>query len=289
MELKKGDKIGIIALAGSCDKDAMTYAGQYFEGLGYKIEFSKNINDEYAYFAGSDEDKVSELHRFYSDPSIKLIMNARGGYGSIRLLDKIDYSLIKKNPKPFVGYSDITAILLMIYKKTGLITYHGPMFCPDFAGKAFRDDNLNFLQDALKSKSITISGNKTYKKGKAEGIIWGGNLTTMATLCGQDFIPEEDFILFAEDLNEPVYKIDRMLQQLLNIKQFRDNCKGIVFGEFLNTDNEDWLDTYFTNLVKRYPIPVSGGFNITHNGVKVTIPVGKKAILDNCNLVIKSS
>ena len=288
MELKKGDKIGIIALAGSCDKYSMTSAGEYFESLGYKIEFSKNINHEYAYFAGNDEDKISELHRFYSDPEIKLIMNARGGYGSIRLLDKIDYSLIKKNPKPFVGYSDITAIILMIYKKTGLITYHGPMFCPDFAGEAFRAVNFNYLQNTLKGKSITLNGNKVYKKGKAEGIIWGGNLTTMATLCGQDFIPDEDFILFAEDLNEPVYKIDRMMQQLLNIEQFRNRCKGIVFGEFLNTDNEEWLERYFTNLVKRYPIPMSGGFNITHSGAKITIPIGIKAVLDDCNLVIES-
>lgn len=288
MELKKGDKIGIVALAGACDKDAMFNAGQYFESLGYKIEFSKNINDEHTYFAGNDEDKVSELHRFYSDPSIKVIMNARGGYGSIRLLDKIDYEIIKNNPKPFIGYSDITAILLMIYKNTGLITYHGPMFCPDFAGEAFRNTNLKFLQNALANKSLTLNGNKVYLKGKAKGIIWGGNLTTIATLCGQDFIPEEDFIFFAEDLNEPVYKIDRMLQQLLNIKQFRDRCKGIVMGEFLNTDNESWLEKYFTNLVKRYPIPLSGGFNITHSGVKVTIPVGKKAVLENGNLVIES-
>ena len=288
MELKKGDKIGIIALAGACDKSAMTLAGEYFESLGYKIEFSKNINDEYAYFAGNDEDKVSELHRFFSDPSIKLIMNARGGYGSIRLLNKIDYKVIKNNPKPFVGYSDITAILLMIYKKTGHITYHGPMFCPDFAGEAFRSDNFKFLENALAGKSITLNGNKMYKNGKAEGIIWGGNLTTMATLCGQDFIPEEDFIFFAEDLNEPVYKIDRMLQQLLNIEQFRNKCRGMILGEFLNTDNEIWLEKYFTNLVKRYPIPISGGFNITHSGVKVTIPIGRKAVLDNCNLVIES-
>ncbi len=286
MELKKGDKIGIIALAGACDKTAMALAGEYFRDLGYNIEFSKNINDEYAYFAGSDEDKVSELHRFFEDTSIKLIMNARGGYGSIRLLDKIDYNIIKKNQKPFVGYSDITAMLLMIYKNTGLITYHGPMFCPDFAGDAFRNDNLRSLQNALLGKPITFNGNKVYKEGKVEGIIWGGNLTTMATLCGQDFIPDKDFILFAEDLNEPVYKIDRMLQQLLNIKQFKDKCKGIAFGEFLNTDNEAWLEKYFTNLVKRYSIPISGGFNITHSGIKLTIPIGKMAVLNDGNLVI---
>jgi muramoyltetrapeptide carboxypeptidase len=288
MELKKGDKIGIIALAGACDNTAMILAGEYFKGLGYNIEFSKNINDEYAYFAGNDEDKVSELHRFFEDPSIKLIMNARGGYGSIRLLDKINYKIIKNNPKPFVGYSDITALLLMIYKNTGLTTYHGPMFCPDFAGEAFRNDNLKFLGNALAGKSITLNGNKVYKNGRAKGIIWGGNLTTMSTLCGQNFIPEEDFILFAEDLNEPVYKIDRMLQQLLNIEQFRSNCKGIIFGEFLNTDNEAWLEKYFTNLVKRYPIPVSGGFNITHSGVKVTIPIGRKSVLNGSELVIES-
>ena len=122
----------------------------------------------------------------------------------------------------------------------------------------------------------------TYKAGRSEGIIWGGNLSTVVSLCGQDFIPDEDFIFFAEDLNEPVYKIDKMFTQLFNIENFYRNCKAIVLGDFLNVDNEIWLDDLF----KSFQVPVVGGFKITHAEEKVTLPVGKKAKLEGLELKI---
>lgn len=285
MELKQGDKIGIIALAGVCNKDKLTEAKRVFENLGFNVEFSKNIYDENNYLAGNDDDKVSELHRFFEDSSIKLILNARGGYGSIRLLDKIDYELIKSNPKPFCGYSDITALLLMIYRKTGIETYHSPMALSGFTDEFQNYNYENFLK-ALYGDEYTLNGSKIYKSGKAEGVIWGGNLSTVVSLCGLDFIPDKDFIFFTEDLNEPVYKIDKMFQQLFNIQDFRNKCKGIVLGDFLKPDNEDWLEKYFYELAERYPIPITGGFNITHLPQKVTIPIGRKAALGDGSLVI---
>lgn len=266
--------IGIIALSGACDKEKIQNAKVYLEKIGFNVKLSKNIFDRERYLAGSDEDKLEELYSFFQAPEIDLILNARGGYGTIRLINQIDYEIIKNNPKPFVGFSDITALLLMFYKKSGLITYHGPMASSDLGGEISEFTQENFFK-AIKSESLEFSGNNIYKEGEAEGILWGGNLATVVSLCGQDFIPDEDFIFFTEDLNEPVYKIDKMFQQLFNIEKFKKYCKGIVLGDFLNVDNEIWLDEYF----KTFSIPTVSGFKITHAQEKITLPIGKKTLL----------
>ena len=281
MELQKGDTIGLIALAGDCAKEQVDNAVVNLQSLGYRVKLSDNIYKADRYLAGSDEEKVSELHSFFEDEDIKLILNMRGGYGAIRLINKIDYDLIKKNYKPFVGYSDITALLLMIYKKTGMITYHGPMGVGVNVGVG--EFVYKNLLKALSGKILNLEGNKTYVQGDAEGIIWGGNLATVVSLCGIDFIPDKDFIFFAEDINEPVYKIDRMFTQLFNIEKFRGKCKGVVLGEFLDTDNEIWLDEFFKTL----PVPAVGGFKITHGKENVTIPIGRPSKLSGAALVIE--
>ena len=196
-----------------------------------------------------------------------LQFNARGGYGSIRLINKIDYDLIKQNPKPFCGYSDITALLLMIYNKTGMITYHGPMFCSDF----YKLDDYtikNFGETINNSQTqiYNLNGNDYTKS--VEGILWGGNLSTLVSLCGQNFIPQKDFIFFTEDLNEPVYKIDKMFTQLFNIEQFRQHCKGIIVGDFMGLDNQNWFEDLLNEL------------KITHNTSKKTIPIGEQCIIN---------
>jgi len=300
--IKQGDTIGIIALAGACEEQQVQQAVQNIEALGFKVKLSKNIYDQNRYLAGSDEGKLNELYEFFQDPEIKLILNARGGYGSIRLINKIDYDIIKANPKPFCGFSDITALLLMFYKKCGLITYHGPMACSDFtmsssprgrggegAESSSADENLRYAQNdytlsnffkAINDEPLEFIGTKVYKDGFAEGILWGGNLSTVVSLCGQDFIPDEDFIFFTEDLNEPVYKIDKMFTQLFNIEKFSKNCKAVLLGDFLNVDNEEWLEEMFYSFTP----PTVGDFKITHAEEKITLPIGKKAKLENAIL-----
>ena len=275
MKLEKGDTIGVIALAGDCEKERIDNAVINLRNLGYKVKLSNNIYKLDKYLAGSDNEKVAELHSFFEDSDIKIIMNARGGYGSIRLINKINYDLIKSNYKPFVGYSDITALLLMIYKKTGLVTYHGPMGVVNGNAK-------QWLEDALDGKNLIFEGDVIYKSGDAEGIIWGGNLATVVSLCGIDFIPDKDFIFFAEDINEPVYKLDRMFTQLFNIEKFRKNCKGIVLGDFLGADNEIWLKDLF----KSFSVPTAGGFKISHEGDQITLPIGRPSKLSGTTLVI---
>ena len=289
--LNLGDTIGIIALSGKCEREKVLNSKAYFESLGYKVELSKNIFDEKRYLAGTDEDKISELHKFFLNSDIKLILCARGGYGAIRLINKIDYELIKSNSKPFCGFSDVTALLLMIYKKTGMVTYHSPMACSDFGNVTIppkRKKELftqqNFFE-AVNGNFPNFEGKKIYTNGSAKGTLWGGNLATVVSLCGQDFIPDDDFIFFAEDLNEPVYKIDRMFQQLININEFTARCKGIVLGEFLDTD-EELLESYFVELSERLQIPMAGGYKITHGAEKITLPIGKSAELTGKKLII---
>ncbi len=273
--IRKGDTIGIIALAGNCEKNAIDKAVRSIENLGFKVKLSDNIYNNNRYLAGSDSEKIEELHKFFLDPEIKLILNARGGYGSIRLINKIDYNIIKSNPKPFCGFSDITALLLMFYKKTGIITYHAPMACSDFL--ELNDFTISTFFKAINNESSEYSGNRIYSSGNAQGVLFGGNLATVASLSGMDFIPEEDFLFFAEDINEPVYKIDRMFTQLFNIEKFNKNCKGIILGEFSNVDNQNWLDELFSS----FSVPTVGGFKITHGKEKITVPIGEKAYLIN--------
>lgn len=279
--------IGIIALSGACDKEKVLNAKSFFEAKGFNVKLSDNIFDKDKYLAGCDEKKLAELNKFFSDPDIDTIMCARGGYGAIRLINKIDYNLIKRNSKIFCGFSDVTALLLMIYKKTGLITYHGPMAISDFGTVTEEQEKTyNCFLDAIKNTKPEFCGNKIYKEDSAKGIIWGGNLATVVSLCGLDFIPDEDFIFFTEDLNEPVYKIDKMFQQLINIEKFQKHCKGIVLGDFIDVGNDFWLEEYFKELADRLNIPMAGGFKITHHQEKITIPIGKTCTLNGTSLVI---
>ncbi len=280
MNLNIGDTIGIIALSGDCEQDKVNKSKVYLERLGYKIKLSKNIYDCDRYLAGSDDDKVLELHNFYKDSEIKLILCARGGYGNLRLINKIDYEIIKNNPKPMCGYSDSTILLLMIYKMTGIINYHSPMACSDFSDDISIYTSDNFFK-ALNCESLTYKGEYIYSHGNAQGVLFGGNLASIVSLCGQDFLPDKDFIFFAEDINEPVYKIDKMFQQLININKFKNKCKGIILGDFIGVDNIEWLDSYFNELAITLKVPISSGFKITHNKDKITLPIGKFARLSD--------
>lgn len=282
-KLNKSDNIAIIALSSIVrDKENVLRAKKYFEDKGYKVELSKNIFDKNRYLAGNDEEKIEELHRFFKDPEIKMILAARGGYGTIRLLDKIDWELIKKNPKIFAGYSDLTAIEAMLYKKCGLISFYAPHAQSDFGC-----EEISKLVEKSFFKTLTNTGNlellpdsrkaKIYYDGEAKGVLWGGNLATIVSMCGLDFIPDEKFIFFAEDLNEEVYKIDKMFTQLFNIEKFRKNLQGIILGDFLDVGNKKHFDELFYELGGKCRVPILSGFKITHAREKMTVPYGAPA------------
>lgn len=289
-KLQKGDTIGILAVSGRIKEyERIEKAKIFLEEQCYSVVISDTCKTSHRYMAGkSDEDCINELHDFFKDDKIDAILCARGGYGTLRLLNKIDWNIIKNNPKIFAGYSDITILLNMIFKETGLITFHSPMANGDFGGEIISETKESFF-NILKGEreSIKAENQKVFYNGVSEGILWGGNLSTLVSLCGTDFVPDSDLILFLEDLNEPVYKIDKMLTQLFNVKEVRQNAKGIALGEFKDIENKDELDEIIQEFATELQIPVCDGFKFTHNKIKDTVPIGIKSSLNTNNGTIE--
>ena len=176
----------------------------------------------------------------------------------------------------------------MIFKKTGLITFHSAMAKGDFGGEIQPYTQNSFFKTLSGEKTEYTAENITLNSDKTvSGRIFGGNLASLTSLCGLDFIPSEDLILILEDLNEPIYKIDKMLTQLFNIKKARENIKAIAIGEFKDIEDIDMLNEVILEKAKELNIPVCNGFKITHNKIKDTIPIGVKADFDTKNGIIK--
>ena len=282
-KLEKGDTISIIAPSGGVESDEnLLRATAYLKSLGYNVKWGKNVLKTNKYLAGTDNERLEDLHNAFKDKGINAIIALRGGYGAIRLINKIDYNLIKQNPKIFAGYSDITGLSAMLLKHSGLITYSAPMINGDFGIKSKDKFTIdNFFKTVATTEKQEIKAQTILKEGKASGITFGGNLATLVSLCGLDFIPNQKFIFFAEDLNEPVYKLDKMFTQLLNIEEFSKNISGIVFGEFLDIDNDEWLNSLQKEIVQELKVPAISGLKITHAREKLTIPIGIESAISN--------
>ncbi len=281
-KLIKGDTIGILSVSGSIDnKNNLYKSKKYFENKGFKVVLSENIFDNIDGISGSVQTRLKNLHSFFSNENIDAIFCARGGFGTLKLVNYIDYELIKNNPKIFVGFSDITNLNAMFYKKSNLLTFYGPMPYVDFVDEIDEYTEKMFF-DTLNGNLLSYKASKLkiYNEGLAKGVLFGGNLSTLASLCGVSFIPNQDFILFIEDWHDPTYKIDRMLTQLFNIKQFEDNIKGIVVGEFLSIEETQYFDNIFFDIAKKYNIPIASGFKISHGKQKMTLPYGVQCQFD---------
>lgn len=292
--LKEGDYVAIIAPGTNVsDPDDIKKALEITEYFGLKPLIANNLT----YVAGRKvipiSDRVNDLHDAFANKEVKAVFSIRGGYGCSQLLDKLDYRLIKDNPKIFIGYSDITALHLAISKITGLITFHGPVLLSkftDFTAQNFR--NMLFDTQSLElNNPQELSGIRdkfpcrTIVEGKAIGQLTGGNLSLISSLMGTKYeIDAKDKILFIEDVGEPPYRIDRMLTQLRLAGKF-DQAKGIIFGKC--EDCEGSLSTWnFTlgevldNLLGDLKIPVQYGLMFGHTDNQLTIPYGIQAEFD---------
>ena len=287
-KLQAGDTISIIAPCGNVDMQKIQNAKKYFESKGYKVKLGKNIVKCDRYLAGNDAERLEDLENAFSDKEVNAIVCARGGYGAIRLIDKINFDIIKQNPKIFCGYSDVTALSMILLKRAGLSTYSAPMAQPDFSACIDEFTEKSFF-NALTNDSIEIlpEYKYTYRSGDAEGILFGGNLSTIVSLCGLDFIPNEKFIFFAEDLNEPAYKLDRYFTQLLNIPKFRQNLGAILLGEFLDVDEPEYLEEFFNELARTLDVPIITGYPFTHDTSKATVPIGAYAKVVDGKIIVQ--
>ena len=293
-KLKTGDVIGIISPASSTQDPKKIESGvQYLEKNGYRVEIGKNVGKTNGYLAGTDQERADDLNLMFKNKNIKAIICLRGGYGASRILDKINYKIIRNNPKIFVGFSEITALQLAILQKAGLITFAGPMLAPDFANNvsAYTEEFFwRIITSNKKMGRLKYPGNgklTAITKGSSSGRILGGNLSVFAALIGTVYFPSmKEKILMLEDINELPYKVDRMLNQMKMLNVFKQ-VRGVILGRFVGCYEHDPMKKTLTlgevmeDYLSHLKIPVLYAFPHGHIKDKVTIPWGLKVKINS--------
>jgi len=286
--VKKGDTIGLVAPAGPLiNKDNFAAGIQILQNRGLKVKFNPKLLNAKGYLAGSDQERADEFNRLWSDPEVKGLVAARGGYGCLRMIDLIDMKQIGKHPKILIGFSDLTVLLNAIHKKTGLVTYHGPVVTT--LAKIDRQSKTSFF-NVLAGKTsdfIAPAKLKVLKSGMAKGVLMGGNLTTLIHMIGTPYeIPWNKTILFLEDTGEVPYRLDRLLTHLYQAKCLQ-KVKGIILGKFTDNDNKESpklqkiVQERITELLRDIKIPIWSNFRTGHSCRNLTLPVGMEVEMDN--------
>ncbi|RZB37029.1 MAG: muramoyltetrapeptide carboxypeptidase [Desulfobacteraceae bacterium Eth-SRB2] len=278
--LMPGDTVGIVAPAGPFDPKKFMKGKAVLESMGFRTFFDEGIFQKYGFLAGTDIQRADQVNRLFADSAVKAVVCARGGYGSMRILPFLDYKTIKKNPKIFVGFSDISVLLSVLHDRCRLVTFHGPVLTT----LANTDEQTvaamrvaltsNIILELKPEKGIVI------KPGVSSGLVVGGNLTTLCHLVGTPYVPNfKGKILFLEDRAESPYRIDRMLTQMRLAGCF-EGIKGLFLGSFEACGELDEIFRIVLEIFGDVNIPILSGFEIGHGRINITIPIGLGATLD---------
>ena len=289
--LLPGDKIGIVAPAGNLNgTHQFESCCSIISKMGFELVTRSDKWPGTGFLSDGDDARLDEFHDTWKSPDIKAIFALRGGYGSLRIIDRIDFSIIRDNPKYFFGFSDITILLNQIFLKTGLVCMHGPVLTSLISSD---EQTIKRTYDCLTGKWNSVPEHEIsiIRHGKSvEGKLLGGNLCTLVTMLGTQFAPDlTGAVLFLEDINEPLYRLDRLLTQL-SLSGKLEAVKGIILGDFSGdrTDEED--DTYVADkfvaqrlceLTSHTKIPIWGNFPAGHCRKNIALPIGGTAIMDN--------
>ncbi len=296
--LESGDTVGIITPASAPpNPKTIERSISAIEELGFKPRLGRHARKRWGFLAGSDRDRAADMMQMFTDRRVKGIICLRGGYGTARLLPLLDFGLIRKNPKVFVGYSDITSLHCAFLTKAGLVSFHGPMLnsdfinssCPGFTIRSF----LRSVQDPKPAGSICDGGSRrqvrVLRRGIASGRLVGGNLSILCSSLGTPYQPSfQDAILFCEDVDEVPYRFDRMLTQLLNSGQLTQ-VVGIAIGVNKNcrdpkarktSEYRQTVEDVFRERLLPLGVPIVSGLPFGHVLRNATLPVGVLATLD---------
>jgi muramoyltetrapeptide carboxypeptidase len=294
--LLRGQTVGIISpSAASADRMEYTFAKEAMEAMGLKVKVGSNFKNRFGHLAGTDEERAADFNAMFADPEVKAIICLRGGSGAARILPLIDYEQVKANPKPLLGYSDITALHCALHSQTGLISFHGPngsgswnsFHANQFQQLFFDQKLLSFKNEVTKGDDLVAKGNRiqTLTKGTVEGKILGGNLTVLTALSGSIYYPDfQDAILFIEDVGEDPYRIDRMMSTL-KLNGTLGKIKGFVFGQCSDCKPGSGYGAFTVDqIMDQYIIPLNIpayiGAMIGHISKQFIIPVGARVRLN---------
>jgi muramoyltetrapeptide carboxypeptidase len=303
--LRRGDAIGVIAPAGPVNRERMERALGRVRERGYRITTYGDIYRSRGYLAGDDATRAAELMAAFTDPETAAVWCARGGYGVARILDRLDFDVIGRNPKVFVGFSDITLLHVAIQQRTGLITFHAPNLQDGFG----KPDDMPVANEAAlwqavleaddQGDSISISDRgysfdfdnvdnlelRSISAGVAMGRLIGGNLAVICGVMGTSFeIETAGRILFLEDISERVYRIDRYLSQL-RLAGKLSALAGVLLGTFSyeeddKADEQSDIHTLFKEYLEPFGVPVLAGFPAGHERYNLALPMGAVVEVD---------
>jgi len=296
--LAAGDTVGIVAPASATFQSVdLAIAQESLQALGLKVKIGSHVLARHGYLAGSDMQRAADINQFFGDNSVKAVLPIRGGWGSSRVLPHLDYELIGRNPKVFVGYSDITALHLAIHAKTGLVTFHGPngmgrwdTWSLDYFNRILFDGHAATMENpkTLSERNALAQTEhrvQTVTPGTARGRLLGGNLTVLTAILGSPYVPSfEGAILFLEDVGEDLYRIDRMFTQL-KLAGALGRIRGLAFGTCAECGPGEGfasltLEEILADHVKPLQVPAWFGAMIGHQSPQWTVPVGLEAEID---------
>ena len=290
--LPAGGVIGLIAPAGPAEID-LQHATQWMHARGYQLRVFAGVWEKDGYLAGSDAVRLRDFHDAFADDSIDAIFCLRGGYGCSRFLESIDFDLLRRHPKPFVGYSDITALHLAITRYAGFVTFHGGMLNADLLGNKQQPTESSLFRMLSGQQPALLEHPAAYPlttlaPGSACGRLLGGNLSMICAAMGTAFeLDEQGIILFIEDVNEPLYRVDRLLTHL-RLAGKLGQLRGVLVGDFAGVDVQA-LERLLKQELGPLNIPVLAGWRSGHCDPNITLPMGAHVRLDadNQQLVLK--
>jgi muramoyltetrapeptide carboxypeptidase len=283
-----GDRVGVAALSGPVDPERLARGVEALRRLGFVPVLADNLLARHGLFAGGDAERLDAFHRLAADPGLRAVFFARGGYGLMRVLPGIDWDLLRRHPRAYVGYSDLTPFLLEVVRRLGLVAFHGPLVAADLARGLSREEEDSLL-GALAGcypadQPFTRWLRAPREGGEVRGTLLGGCLSLLTSTLGTPFSPDlEGGIVFWEDVNEPPYRLDRMLTHL-GLSGNLGNIAGMIvghLGESQDPDGEpvDWPALIADGLA-RFSWPLAWGLESGHVAPNRTLPVGLPARLD---------
>lgn len=289
--LCSGDTVGVIAPSGFFARERLQPGLVYLRSKGYVVREGASLYAQDRYLAGSDEARTADILAMFADPDVKAIFVARGGYGSARVLDCLDWDVIAENPKILVGFSDTTALQLGLWTRVGLVSFSGVALCSDVTIEGIHPLTESSLWAAVCDLKFDPMNLVALRAGDISGVVVGGCLSLVTSLVGTPFFPIVDgAILFLEDVNEPPYRVDRMLTQLRLAGVF-DRVAGVVFGQFYHCDPErasegTWQDV-LGDFAKRVSCSVFMGLPYGHGIGRRVMPIGLGGRIENGYLNFK--
>jgi muramoyltetrapeptide carboxypeptidase len=280
--LKPGDTIGIVCPSGYMPSEKVVAAIDTFTGWGYKVLPGKTVGRQFNYFSGTDRERTNDLQQMMDDDTVQAIFCARGGYGLGRIIDRLSFKRFKKRPKWIIGYSDVTVLQNHLFANYKIASLHAPM-AGAFNNGEQTNEYIVSLRDSLAGRKASYScpGNVFNQKGKASGLLVGGNLSLLSHLIGTSSdIKTKNKILFIEDVGEYIYNIDRMMYQLQRSGKL-DDLAGLIVGRF--TEIKDTVipfgqrpDEVIRNVVKEYDYPVCFNFPVSHEKENYALKIGSE-------------